>query len=165
MLDQTHSGDEIIVVADTDEQRFDPADDIGLRVLQQPEFAAAPPGAGNSASTPRAGRCIALLDDDDDWSPTKLARQLEVAEAMSGADHWIVSSRMAVLGPGMRQTDLAATAHQAGAVGGRISVSFQRTLSFGGTALQTSTLCFPTDLARTFGGTLTPARLTMSRAG
>ena len=46
-----------------------------------------------------SGSVIALLDDDDVWSPTKLARQLAAADSVD-SDHWIVSSRMLVLGPG-----------------------------------------------------------------
>ena len=61
-----------------------------------------PPASRQLGIDAASGSVIALLDDDDVWSPTKLARQLAAVDA-ADSDHWIVSSRMLVLGPGNRQ--------------------------------------------------------------
>ena len=89
---------------------------------------------------------IALLDDDDEWYSTKLARQLEAVDSMAGA-HWIASSRMSVLGPGTRRRTWPRRLIEPGESVTEYLFRFTD-LRFGGAALQTSTLCFPTDLAR-----------------
>ena len=90
---------------------------------------------------------------------------LAVAES-SRHDHWIVSSRMLVLGPGGRQRIWPRRLIEPGRVGGGVSVSFQRTSAFGGAVLQTSTLCFPTDSwPRRPVGRRMRMRHTMSRVG
>ncbi len=89
---------------------------------------------------------IALLDDDDEWHTTKLARQLDAVDSMAGA-HWIASSRMSVLGPGTRRRTWPRRLIQPGESITEYLFRFTD-LRFGGAALQTSTLCFPADLAR-----------------
>ena len=61
--------------------------------------------------------------------------------------HWIASSRMSVLGPGTRRRTWPRRLIEAGESVTRVSVSLHRS-QVGGAALQTSTLCFPTELAR-----------------
>ena len=123
-LDQTYPVDEIIVVAEADVQVSVPADD--RIVLLRSSDGGGPARSRQLGIDAARGSVIALLDDDDVWLPTKLARQLAAADSVDG-DHWIVSSRMLVLGPGTRQTDVAAAAHQTRRIGGGVSVSFQRT--------------------------------------
>ena len=61
--------------------------------------------------------------------------------------HWIASSRMAVLGPGTRRRTWPRRLIEPGESITEYLFRFTD-LRFGGAALQTSTLCFPTDLAR-----------------
>ena len=93
------------------------------------------------------GSVIALLDDDDEWHTTKLARQLEAVDS----DGRCALDRVVTdvgAGSGYPATDLAAAAHQTGRVDHASTCFASPDLRFGGAALQTSTLCFPTDLAR-----------------
>jgi glycosyltransferase involved in cell wall biosynthesis len=143
-LDQTYAVDEIIVVAEADVQVSVPADDR-IVVLRSCD------GGGPARSRQMGidvarGSVIALLDDDDAWSPAKLARQLAVADSIDG-DHWIVSSRMSVLGPGARQRTWPRRLIKPGESVAEYLFRFDR-LRFGNANLQTSTLCFPTDLGR-----------------
>jgi glycosyltransferase involved in cell wall biosynthesis len=143
-LDQTRPVAEVIVVADTDRPVPLPADDR-IRLVHT-LFRRGPATSRQLGIDAAHGSVIALLDDDDEWYPTKLERQLQVAGAEVCAN-WIVSSRMAVLGPGSRRR-----------IWPRRLIAPEESLSgylfrfadlgFGGAALQTSTLCFPTDLAR-----------------
>jgi glycosyltransferase involved in cell wall biosynthesis len=144
VLDQTRPVAEVIVVADTDAPVRLPPDDR-IMLLRA--------GVGNGPARCRQlgidaarGSVIALLDDDDEWYSTKLERQLDVVDAKAGG-HWIASSRMVVLGPGTRQRTWPRRLIEP-----EDSVAdylFRFTdLGFGGAALQTSTLCFPTELAR-----------------
>jgi hypothetical protein len=89
---------------------------------------------------------IALLDDDDEWHTTKLARQLRAVDSLVDT-HWIASSRMAVLGTGTRRRIWPRRVIEPGE---SIAEYLFRLTEFrlGGAALQTSTLCFPADLAR-----------------
>ena len=65
---------------------------------------------------------------------------------MAGA-HWIASSRMSVLGPGTRRRTWPRRLIEPGESITEYLFRFTD-LRFGGAALQTSTLCFPTELAR-----------------
>jgi glycosyltransferase involved in cell wall biosynthesis len=144
VLDQTQPVAEVIVVADTDGPVRLPPDNR-IRLLRA--------GVGSGPARCRQlgidaarGSVIALLDDDDEWYATKLERQLEVVDANAGA-HWIVSSRMAVLGPGTRRRTWPRRLIEPGETITEYLFRFTD-LGFGGAALQTSTLCFPADLAR-----------------
>ncbi len=143
-LDQTYPVDEIIVVAEPEVQVSVPAD-ARIVLLRSSD------GGGSARSRQLGidaarGSVIALLDDDDVWQPTKLARQLAAAEAFDG-DHWIVSSRMLVLGPGTRQRMWPRRLVRPGESVAEYLFRFQG-LGFGNANLQTSTLCFPTALGR-----------------
>src|SRR5258707_8754215 len=91
VLDQTYPVDEIIVVADAGVQVSVPADD--RIVLLRCSDGGGPAESRQLGIDAARGSVIALLDDDDVWLPTKLARQLAAADSVDG-DHWIVSSRM-----------------------------------------------------------------------
>lgn len=90
---------------------------------------------------------IALLDDDDEWYPTKLQRQLAAVGAGAG-DHWITSSCMAVMGPGTRRRTWPRRLIEPGESIADYLFRFTGFTS-GGAVLQTSTLCFPVELVRT----------------
>lgn len=143
-LDQTYPVDEVLVVAEPDAQMCLPPD-ARIRVLK------AHTDDGPARSRQRGidaarGTVVALLDDDDLWQPAKLARQLAAVEKVDG-DHWIVSSRMVVQGPGDRERIWPRRLIAPGEVVAEYLFRFDR-LGFGNASLQTSTLCFPTALAR-----------------
>jgi glycosyltransferase involved in cell wall biosynthesis len=144
VLDQTHPVDEVIVVADADVQMSVPADD--RIVLLRSSDGGGPARCRQLGIDAASGSVIALLDDDDVWSPTKLARQLRAVDSVDG-DHWIVSSRMLVLGPGTRQRMWPRRLIKPGESVAEYLFRFNG-LGFGNANLQTSTLCFPTDLGR-----------------
>ena len=144
-LDQTYPVDEIIVVAE--------AGRAGRPFPLTTESCCCRSSDGGGPARSRQlgidaarGSVIALLDDDDVWSPTKLARQLAVADSVD-SDHWIVSSRMLVLGPGTRQRMWPRRLIKPGESVAEYLFRFNG-LGFGNANLQTSTLCFPTDLGR-----------------
>ncbi|AWT56767.1 glycosyltransferase family 2 protein [Mycolicibacterium smegmatis] len=143
-LDQTYPVDEVLVVAEPDVQVCVPHDNR-IKILT------APPRHGPARSRQlgidaASGSVIALLDDDDLWQPNKLTRQLAIVEAFDD-DHWIVSSRMLVRGPGTRERVWPRRLIQPGERVAHYLFRFDR-LGFGNANLQTSTLCFPTALAR-----------------
>ena len=144
VLDQTYPVDEIIVVAEPDVQMSFPADD--RIVLLRSTDGGGPAYSRQLGIDAASGSVIALLDDDDVWSPTKLARQLAGADSVDG-DHWIVSSRMLVLGPGARQRTWPRRLIKPGESVAEYLFRFDA-LGFGNANLQTSTLCFPTALGR-----------------
>lgn len=145
VLGQTRAVLEIIVVADTDRPISIPRDDR-ITVLHA--------GVGRGAAWCRqlgidaaSGSVIALLDDDDIWLKTKLARQLEAAEAV-GCAEWVASSRLLVQGPGARWRTWPTRLIEPRESVPEYLFRFDRP-TFGQAVLQTSTLCFPTELART----------------
>ena len=144
VLGQTRRVDEIIVVADTDNQVTLPSDDR-IKLLRMP-FRGGPARCRQRGIDAARGEVIALLDDDDEWYRTKLDRQLKTVAAETG-NNWIVSSRVEALGPGGRTRIWPRRLIQP-----QESVAdywFRcRSFSVGGAALQTSTLCFPADLAQ-----------------
>jgi len=144
VLDQTRPVAEVIVVADTDGPVPLPPDD--RITLLRTNFRRGPARCRQLGIDAARGSVIALLDDDDEWYSTKLERQLDVVDAKAGA-HWIASSRMAVLGPGTRRRTWPRRLIEPGESITEYLFRFTD-LGFGGAALQTSTLCFPTDLAR-----------------
>jgi glycosyltransferase involved in cell wall biosynthesis len=144
VLDQTHRVAEIIVVADTDRPVPVPPDDRIM--LLHSKVGSGPARCRQLGIDAARGTVIALLDDDDEWSTTKLARQLDAVYSMTG-QHWISSSRMVVLGPGTRRRTWPRRLIQPGESISEYLFRFTD-LRFGGAALQTSTLCFPVELAR-----------------
>lgn len=143
-LNQTRPVTEVIVVVDTDGPIVLPPDDR-IKLLHTP-FRQGPAKCRQLGIDAARGSVIALLDDDDEWYAAKLERQL----AEIGPDattHWIASSRIAVLGPGDRQRIWPRRLIQQGESMADYLFRFTD-LRFGGAVLQTSTLCFPTDLAR-----------------
>jgi glycosyltransferase involved in cell wall biosynthesis len=144
VLKQTRPVAEIIVVADTDGPVSVPPDDR-IMVLRA-GVRSGPARCRQLGVDAASGSVIALLDDDDVWSTTKLARQLEVVDTVPSAE-WIASSRMLVLGPGIRQRTWPRRLVKPGESLAEYLFRFSR-LRYGDTALPTSTLCFPAELAR-----------------
>ena len=144
VLHQTCRAAEILVVADTDVPLALPPDQrISVhRTLRR----TGPSGSRQLGIDAATGTVIALLDDDDEWHPDKLLRQLAAVSQFTG-DRWITSSRIAVEGPGARHRTWPRRLIEP-----RQSVAeylFRFTnLTVGGAVLQASTLCFPADLAR-----------------
>jgi len=144
VLDQTHRVAEIIVVADTDGPLCLPSDDrITLIRTEVTSGAARSRQLGIDAAS---GTVIALLDDDDEWHCTKLAQQLAAVDSIAGQD-WIASSRMMAMGPGDRRRTWPRRLVEQGESISEYLFRFTE-LGFGGAVLQTSTLCFPAELAR-----------------
>jgi glycosyltransferase involved in cell wall biosynthesis len=144
VLDQTYPVEEIIVVAEAGVQISVPADN--RIVLLRTSDGGGPAESRQLGIDAASGSVIALLDDDDIWSPTKLTRQLAAADSLDG-DHWIVSSRMLVLGPGTRRRMWPRRLIEPGESVAEYLFRFNG-LGFGNANLQTSTLCFPTQLGR-----------------
>lgn len=143
-LDQTSPVAEVIVVADTDRPVALPSDDRIVMVRCSP-------GSGPARCRQRGieaarGSVIALLDDDDEWYESKLERQLAAVGDHAGTD-WVASSRIAVHGPGQRRRMWPRRLIEPGQ---SVTDYLFRVsdLGAGGAVLQTSTLCFPADLAR-----------------
>ncbi len=144
VFNQTRPVAELIVVADTDQPVDVPADDR-ITLLRTP-FRGGPAKARQLGIDAARGTVIALLDDDDEWYPTKLERQLEPVRGESDP-HWITSSRMSMVGPGTRRRVLPRRLIEPRQSLAEYWFRFSD-LRQGGAALQTSTLCFPTELAR-----------------
>jgi glycosyltransferase involved in cell wall biosynthesis len=146
VLAQTRPVTEVIVVADTG----DPVDlphDSRIRLLRNSSRHGSAQCRQQGIDTAR-GSVVALIDDDDEWYPAKLERQLAaIAAGVPAGVPWVVSSRVAVLGPGDRQRTWPRRLIEPGQSVPDYLFRF-RGLSVGGAVLQTSSLCFPTDLAR-----------------
>jgi glycosyltransferase involved in cell wall biosynthesis len=143
-LDQTNPASEVIVVADTDDMlRLPPDERI---IVLKTTFRGSPGRARQTGIDAARGSVIALLDDDDEWHKSKVERQLQAVGAEKD-DRWVVSARMNVLGPGARQRvwprRLITPGQSVAEYLFRLSG-----LRLGGAELQSSTLCFPTSLAR-----------------
>lgn len=139
---QTRPVSEIIVVADTDQPVALPADDR-IRLLRN-TGRRGPAGSRQIGIDAAEGSVIALLDDDDEWHPNKIERQLSAA--LEAGPHWIASCRMDVVGPGDRRRVWPRKLIRSEPVADYL---FRFTdVRLGGRSLQTSTLCFPAELAR-----------------
>lgn len=142
-LDQSYPVAEIVVVADTDVQ-------LRLPVEGRVVVVRTAPGGRSGQHRQRgidaaSGTVIALLDDDDEWHRDKLARQFRQVEAYAGA-RWVVASRVLVEGPGVRRVWPRRLIDPHESV---TEYLFRFTdLRVGGAMLQTSTLCFPTEIGR-----------------
>lgn len=143
VLAQSEAVDEVIIVADTDRPVYYPPDN--RITLLRNDFPRGPAVSRRRGIDVAQGSIIALLDDDDEWHPEKIKRQL--AAVGDAGPHWIVSCRMAVVGPGERRRVWPRRL-----IGPREPLAdylFRFTgLRQGGRALQTSTLCFPAVVAR-----------------
>ncbi|MFW0795322.1 glycosyltransferase family 2 protein [Gordonia sp. CPCC 205515] len=143
VLAQTFPVSEVIVVADREGTLPLPHDD--RIVVLRSRGGQGPARCRQQGIDAARGSVIALLDDDDTWYPEKLARQLSAVP--QNVDEWVGSSRVSVLGPGDKQRVWPRQL-----IGPRDSVAeylFRlRDPHVGGALLQSSTLCFPTELAR-----------------
>lgn len=95
-LSQTLQSIEVIVIVDgPDPQTVDALSQIGdprLRVIELAKNIG-PSGARNTGVKEAKGTWIAFLDDDDQWLPQKLERQLELANS-SNYEFPVVTSRL-----------------------------------------------------------------------
>jgi glycosyltransferase involved in cell wall biosynthesis len=95
-LAQTHPVHEVVVVVDGPDEKTVAALSVitvgRLRVLAL-ENSVGGAEARNAGVQAATGNWIAFLDDDDEWFPNKISRQLEVA-AQSGATWPVVSCRL-----------------------------------------------------------------------
>ncbi|GIF13005.1 glycosyltransferase family 2 protein [Actinoplanes teichomyceticus] len=147
-LGQTHRNLEVIVVVDGPDDATTGAlagiADPRLEVLVLPRRGKAP-NARNAGARHARGRWTAMLDDDDEWLPGKLAVQLELAEA-ARSEAPIVACRM------INRTPRADSVmpRRLPAPGEPISEYFtvRRGLFYGDGFIQTSTLLAPTWLWR-----------------
>jgi glycosyltransferase involved in cell wall biosynthesis len=99
VLDQHYRDLELIVVVDDDaatERQLALVDDSRLRVIVNPESLGANRARNVGARAARSP-WIAFLDDDDEWMPTKLERQLALVQP--DAQNVIVTCRTLVITP------------------------------------------------------------------
>ncbi|WP_194409378.1 glycosyltransferase [Microbacterium cremeum] len=105
--------------------------------------------ARNRGVEAAGGRYVAFLDDDDEWTPTKLDHQLQVVEAAPRPHRTVVSGRHVHVAPGAVEgsepgpTTLIAPSESVGEYLFR-----RRRPSIGRSAMYTSTLLCHQDLAR-----------------
>jgi glycosyltransferase involved in cell wall biosynthesis len=147
-LAQTHRDLEVIVVVDGPDEATEKAlaevGDPRLRVVVLPVRGRAP-NARNAGARGARGRWVALLDDDDEWLPGKLAVQLSLAAA-STAPEPIVASRLISRSP---RAD-AVLPRRLPAAGEPLSEYFtvRRGLFYGDGFIQTSTILASAELLR-----------------
>ncbi len=146
VLDQHYRDLELIVVVDDDavtEKQLALVDDPRLRVIVNPESLGANL-ARNVGAQAALGPWVAFLDDDDEWLPTKLERQLALVKP--DAQDVIVASRTLVITP------LGRSVLPRNVYDNELPFDewlFDRRSLFGGQAfLQTSSLMMPTALFR-----------------
>jgi glycosyltransferase involved in cell wall biosynthesis len=147
-LAQTHANLEVIVVVDgPDPQTRAHLETIGddrLRVHELPQRGKAPNARNQGALTAR-GPWTALLDDDDEWLPEKIEKQLALAATATRSSP-IVATRM------ISRTPRADTVmpRRLPAPGEPLSEYFtvRRGLFYGDGFIQTSTIMAPTELLR-----------------
>jgi glycosyltransferase involved in cell wall biosynthesis len=147
-LGQTVRDIEVIVVIDGPDEPTRAAlaavDDDRLRVVELPASGGAP-NARNEGVRSARGRWTALLDDDDEWLPTKLAVQLDLA-ASSAFARPILASQL------INRTPRAefVVPRRLPEPGEPISeyLAVRRGLFHGDGFIQTSTIMAPTELLR-----------------
>ncbi|MFC7528628.1 glycosyltransferase family 2 protein [Actinoplanes sp. GCM10030250] len=147
-LNQTHPVHEVIVVVDgPDAATVETLENIGdprVRPVVLPERRKAP-NARNVGALEARGHWTALLDDDDEWLPEKIAVQLNLATA-ANAKLPIVASRLINRTP---RADSIMPRRLPGP-GEPLSEYFtvRRGLFYGDGFIQTSTIMAPTELLR-----------------
>jgi hypothetical protein len=148
-LAQTLGGIEVLVVVDGpgDEETaaaLATIDDPRLRVITLPEKGGAPNARNVGVAEARAP-WTALLDDDDEWLPAKLATQLALAQS-SPAKLPIVASRLINVTPRARFV----MPRRLPSPGEPLSeyLTVRRGLFHGDGFIQTSTIMAPTELLR-----------------
>ena len=146
VLDQHYRDLELIVVVDDDaasEKQLAVIDDPRLRVIVNPQSVGANL-ARNVGAQAAIGPWVAFLDDDDEWLPTKLERQLALVKPE--AQDAIVTCRTLVITP-LGRSVLPRKIYD-----NELPFDewlFDRRSLFGGQAfLQTSSLMMPTALFR-----------------
>jgi glycosyltransferase involved in cell wall biosynthesis len=143
-LAQTVRNIEVIVVLDGPDAQTRAAladvDDARLRIVERDTPGGAP-AARNTGVEHAAAPYVALLDDDDEWLPEKLATQLLLA-----SDKAIVSGRLLVRTP---RTEFVLP-RRLPEPGEPLSeyLSVRRGLTHGDGFIQTSTILAPTELFR-----------------
>lgn len=143
-LGQTAPVHEVILVLDRDVEIDLP---VGDRItLLRTTFGRGPAVARQLGIDAAQGSTVAMLDDDDEWLPTKIERQIRAIGAEPGR-HWIASSRMSVRGPGTRHRTWPRRLIEPEQSIPEYLFRFTG-LRAGGAELQSSTLMFPTELAR-----------------
>ncbi|MCZ8379276.1 glycosyltransferase family 2 protein [Mycobacterium sp. CPCC 205372] len=139
-LRQTMRPVEVIVVLDG-ECEPDLPDDDSIVVLRT-TGGEGPGRARHLGASSASGELIALLDDDDTWSPDKLERQLAAAP---DGDEWIMSCRFTSWPAGRPMTF---PRNLIGPTAAIYPYMFEfRSMRTGGSAVQTSTLLFPRAVA------------------
>ena len=147
-LGQTHSSLEVIVVVDgpdpATEQALAAIGDDRVRVIVLPERGKAP-NARNQGALAARGKWTALLDDDDEWLPSKLEIQLALA-ATATKPSPVVATRMISRSP--RADNIMP--RRLPAPGEPLSEYFtvRHGLFYGDGFIQTSTIMAPTELLR-----------------
>jgi glycosyltransferase involved in cell wall biosynthesis len=147
-LAQTHESLEVIVVIDGPDPetraRLATVGDQRLRLIELAATGKAP-NARNVGARHARGRWTALLDDDDEWLPAKLERQLGLAATASRPSP-VVATRM------INRTPRADTVmpRRLPAPGEPVSeyLTVRRGLFYGDGFIQTSTIMAPTELLR-----------------
>ncbi|GAA1460720.1 glycosyltransferase family 2 protein [Williamsia maris] len=144
-LDQSHPVTEVLVMVDVAEPISIGVQDHRVRCIEVGDH------IGGAAARQRGvdaavGDVIALLDDDDLWHPYKLERQLRFAGRIARGHPWIASSRAAVRAPGRRDRVIPRRLIEPREP--VLDYLFEVTVPRAGNAmLQTSTLCFPREIA------------------
>jgi glycosyltransferase involved in cell wall biosynthesis len=147
-LGQTHRDLEVIVVVDgPDEDTVTALKEVGddrLRVLVLPERGKAP-NARNQGVNAAEGRFVALLDDDDEWMPTKIETQLALAATATRASP-VVATRMINRTPRADSVMPRRLPEPREPLSEYLTV--RRGLFYGDGFIQTSTIMAPTELLR-----------------
>jgi len=143
VITQTSAVSEILVVADT-------LDDFGLPKDPRVRLLRVGPGAGGNGARQAGveaatGELVALLDDDDEWLPEKLEKQLSlIGHERSGA--WVATSQVEMIRPGGERLVQPAFPFPAG--GDLLHYMFRKTSPLSGHGfIQASSLIFPRALA------------------
>jgi glycosyltransferase involved in cell wall biosynthesis len=106
VLRQTHREIEVIVVVDRPTQdtvsAVQSVNDARVRLITNP-YAPTAGGARNAGADHARGEWIAFLDDDDEWLPDKLERQIAFAAgrppALVSCLSWVVTPRATYVSP------------------------------------------------------------------